>query len=177
MKPKTKIKPIPGFEGYFAGANGSIWSFLSRFGGRGKKSWKQLKGTPTDSGYLSIGLRESDQRHHRGKVRVRPIHYWVLLAFVGPKPMRGMIGRHLDDNRQNNKISNLKWGTRRDNVKDAHLNKRFLRGDEAPATKLTNADRKIVRHLIDRGSVLEAIAVVFRVSYGTILKVKNDNEK
>lgn len=48
--------------------------------------------------------------------RVR-IHKLVLEAFVGPCP-EGQEARHLDDNRDDNRLANLVWGTRRENRAD-----------------------------------------------------------
>lgn len=48
----------------------------------------------------------------------RPVHRLVLEAFVGPCPEGMTVGRHLDDDPNNNHISNLAWGTVSDNSKD-----------------------------------------------------------
>lgn len=45
------------------------------------------------------------------------VHALVLLAFVGPRPA-GMVSRHLDDDPVNNKLSNLAYGTMKDNMAD-----------------------------------------------------------
>jgi hypothetical protein len=49
--------------------------------------------------------------------KTRKVHQLVLEAFVGPKP-EGGVCRHLDGNRTNNHITNLRWGTRSENSKD-----------------------------------------------------------
>lgn len=48
----------------------------------------------------------------------------VLEAFIGPKPPRCRLVRHLNDDRTNNTISNLEWGNDWDNVQDAKRNGR-----------------------------------------------------
>lgn len=53
--------------------------------------------------------------------RTMPIHHLVLEAFVGPRP-DGMVARHLDDNRDNNRLSNLTYGSLSDNSRDAVRN-------------------------------------------------------
>jgi hypothetical protein len=45
------------------------------------------------------------------------VHRGVLLAFEGPCPP-GHVCRHLDDNPANNKRTNLKWGTKKENAED-----------------------------------------------------------
>jgi hypothetical protein len=46
----------------------------------------------------------------------------MLETFVGPPPDKDSKARHLDDNRENNTLSNLAWGTQQDNVHDALRN-------------------------------------------------------
>ena len=50
------------------------------------------------------------------------VHRLVLEAFVGPPPFKGAIGRHLNDKPTDNRIANLRWGTGRDNLRDAARN-------------------------------------------------------
>jgi hypothetical protein len=45
------------------------------------------------------------------------IHQLVLEAFVGARPP-GMEACHADDNKANNRLSNLRWDTRRENTLD-----------------------------------------------------------
>lgn len=58
-----------------------------------------------------------DGRYHGCRV-----HRLVLEAFVGPPPFPGALGLHFDDNKLNNHVSNLRWGTYRDNWEDAQRN-------------------------------------------------------
>lgn len=51
----------------------------------------------------------------------RAVHRLVLEAFVGPCPP-GMETRHVNDNnRTNNDLTNLAWGTKRENMEDQRL--------------------------------------------------------
>jgi hypothetical protein len=68
---------------------------------------------PTN-GYLMTQLSRLDG--DRGK-RTQTVHSLVLLAFVGPRPA-GHEVRHLDGNRQNNRLSNLAYGTPAENGQD-----------------------------------------------------------
>lgn len=55
----------------------------------------------------------------------------VLFAFVGPPPSEEEnMARHLDDNRMNNCLDNLAWGSHRDNMNDAKRNGRYARSEE-----------------------------------------------
>lgn len=62
------------------------------------------------SRYLYAGLWES------GKLRYHRVHRLVLTAFVGPCP-DGFEGLHGEGGPHDNRISNLKWGTKSENVK------------------------------------------------------------
>lgn len=46
------------------------------------------------------------------------VAHLVLLRFAGDKPP-GAVAMHLDDNKANNALSNLRWGTSKDNSRDA----------------------------------------------------------
>jgi hypothetical protein len=55
-----------------------------------------------------------------------PLAALILRAFVGPPPsLSESISRHLDDDRTNNRLGNLAWGTQKDNVRDAVNNGLF----------------------------------------------------
>lgn len=62
------------------------------------------------SEYPQVCLSNTSQ----GEVAVARVHTLVLTAFVGPCPL-GMECRHLDDVKTNNRLSNLRWGTRSEN--------------------------------------------------------------
>jgi HNH endonuclease len=63
-------------------------------------------------GYKSVSLRRD------GKARTQQVHALVLEAFVGPRPA-GFVTRHLDGNPANNDLTNLRWGTHSENVRDS----------------------------------------------------------
>jgi hypothetical protein len=64
----------------------------------------------------------------------------VLRGFVGPPPLqygRGKcISRHLDDDRTNNKLENLAWGTPKDNSNDAIKNGKWLTEEHVTARNI-----------------------------------------
>lgn len=97
-------RPIPGFEDlYRVSSEGRIYSL---------RRGRVLKGTPAPSGHLSLSLM-------RDGIRTQAqVHALVLLAFVGPYPA-GLEIRHLDGDPANNRLENLRYGTRQENVQDA----------------------------------------------------------
>jgi len=52
----------------------------------------------------------------------RLMHRLMLETFRGPRPSLSVVARHLDDNRYNWRIENLRWGTSGENSQDLASN-------------------------------------------------------
>lgn len=76
---------------------------------------KVLKASINAQGYLQISLCSNGRR------RVCTVHRLLAEAFL-PNPKGLEVVRHLDDNKLNNALSNLCWGSYSDNVQDAKAN-------------------------------------------------------
>jgi hypothetical protein len=72
-------------------------------------------------GYLKINGVRAD-----GVRRDFKVHQLVLHAFVGP-PAPDQVTRHLDGDPKNNRLSNLCWGTRKENSADTARHGRLYR--------------------------------------------------
>lgn len=77
-------------------------------------------------GYPALSLQIGEPGSRRSVQRF--VHHLVAEAFLGPRP-DGMEIRHLDGNAHNSILSNLAYGTRSENVRDAvqhgtHVNTR-----------------------------------------------------
>lgn len=102
---------IPGFSFYEASSEGRIRS-LDRTLQNGKKRQGVVLKTPTSgAGYPHATLRGDDGR----QVKL-PIHRFIAWAFLGPQ--EGQEVRHWDDDPNNNRISNLLYGSGSDNQRD-----------------------------------------------------------
>ena len=55
------------------------------------------------------------------------IHVLVLETYVGERP-RGLFGLHRDDDRSNNRLENLYWGSRKENAIDSIRNGKQVSG-------------------------------------------------
>lgn len=66
---------------------------------------------PNKGGHILVNIKYGE------KWRVRYVHRLVLEAFIGPCP-KGMETLHHDDVKSNNRLDNLRWGTRKENVAD-----------------------------------------------------------
>lgn len=102
----------------------------SKRGGANWKAGHELSTCQNTGGYRSVSLRG----------RSHSVHRIVLEAFKGAPPFEGAVGRHLDDNKLNNTVSNLAWGTMAENAADARRNGRVarvpLRFDRSEAIRL-----------------------------------------
>ena len=56
------------------------------------------------------------------------VHKLVAEKFLPPKPSPNHMLRHLDGNKQNNNVSNLAWGTMKDNTNDRERHGKTSRG-------------------------------------------------
>lgn len=96
-----------------------------------REEWRELADHP---GYLvsSYGRVRTPKgkligkpNHVRGYVRVslprgdvRLVHQLVLETFVGPRPTPKTHSRHLNGLHSDNRLSNLRWGTAKQNAGD-----------------------------------------------------------
>lgn len=122
MIEKEVWKDIPGFENYQASNLGRVkrLACLDKRGGRLKEkilvvSVQRYSAQGYWRSFVSIGLGFGRKCYCLSVGRA------VLLAFRG-LPKKGQVCRHLDDNIRNNKLSNLKWGTQKQNIHDAIRN-------------------------------------------------------
>ena len=136
----TLYKAIPDFEDYIINANGHIISFKS--GNQRQDKPHTLKPIKQPLGYYRCGLRRDGKQYHRF------LHRLVLETFVSKCP-DGMECRHLDGNKLNNKLSNLKWGTRSENVLDKHKHgtENYSCGENHYKTKLTEQDVRMIIYM------------------------------
>lgn len=77
-----------------------------------------LKGGINPGGYLMVSIR------HNTVIFPTLVHRLVLLTFIGLPPEGKKIGMHKDDNKLNNNLSNLKWGSASENNQQTYDHKR-----------------------------------------------------
>lgn len=133
-----RFREIESYPGYWVSKYGEIYST------RQKKEGRPLLQHPQEGGYQRVFLWNRETRKIDGK----SVHVLVLEAFAGPCP-EGMEARHLDGNASNNRLDNLKWGTRLENVEDRTKHGKHLRnaarGSRVAGVKLTE---EIVRDIL-----------------------------
>ena len=91
--------PIDGYENYFVSNFGNI---------KNSKTNRILKPNPHPKGYKLVDL------YKNGIKKPFLIHRLVGLAFLENPDNKSMID-HIDENKSNNNVKNLRWATRNDN--------------------------------------------------------------
>lgn len=99
-------KEIKDFPGYFITDDGKVISYKYKTP-RVMKTWYQK------SGYENIKLCKNNQTYHF------LIHRLVAEAFI-PNPNNLLEVNHINKNRQDNRVENLEWSNRIDNLYDSY---------------------------------------------------------
>lgn len=132
-------KVVDNYPMYEVSSHGRVRSWSA------KKQGKCLRLFSDRNGYLQVKL------FTERSVKTIGVHVLVLTAFVSPRP-DGSECRHLDGNPKNNSISNLKWGTKKENGQDRvrHGTTVKLKGAKNPFSKVSEKDVKEMRELASR---------------------------
>ena len=167
-EPPKGSKPVPGFLDYRVSKTGVVYSrkiYGSKIGRIGP--WWALKPKTGKNfkGHLYVDLFRVVGRSERFFV-----HCLVLTAFVGPCP-KGMESRHLNDVPGDNRLENLKWGTRKENVQDALRNGKLPCGEKRKEAKSTDDEIREIRRLYKEGWLQSDIADKFGLRRQKINKI------
>lgn len=158
----VEYRLIEGHPGYCVGNDGTVWSRKNgRYGF--KSTWRLQKPKTEESGHLRITFDSTHQFH---------VHRLVLCAFVGPQP-EGRESCHRDGDPSNNSASNLYWGTRLDNVKDA-IKHGVLGGNRHVAISEEVA-AAIRSKYVPRRYTRAALAAEFGLSFDAIKRILSNN--
>lgn len=114
-----QFKPINGFENYGINRNGEIRNIKFN---RSFKTFIHKK-----SGYIKARLCKD------GKKKDFYIHRLVGLAFI-PNPENKPTIDHIDRNKQNNNVSNLRWATQQEQVENTGVHKDNFLGEKNIST-------------------------------------------
>jgi hypothetical protein len=109
-------KPIPGYDGHEVSDQGRVRSvdrwLTNALGHRRFYRGRVLRPQKGPGGYSIV--------HLSFKEMTKYIHHLVMSAFKGPTP-DGQEILHNDGNKANPRLSNLRFGTRKENMDDARL--------------------------------------------------------
>lgn len=148
----TGASEIPDHPGYLVSPTGEVWTVLR---GRGVRPEPlQLVQWLNRGGYNSVRLKGSRSTVHR----------LVARTFLGPRPP-GMEVRHLDGDRANPALTNLAYGTPRENARDRIAHGTMLYGERAPFSKWTDAEVSAAIDLYLAGGITqEAVGELYGTS-------------
>lgn len=131
MQEKTEWRAIHGYVGLYSVNNKGQIATTRRQGSSGKF----LKPIQESTGYLSVRLCKN------GKSKKQYVHRIVANEFLGVR--NEMEVNHKDEVRNNNKLSNLEWVTREQNVNYGHHNKNIA------VSKRTGHTEKVIQMTMD----------------------------
>jgi hypothetical protein len=164
---QVEFRPVPGFPGYCVGNDGSVWSRWHRGGRHGyvlADCWRRLTGGIDKDGYRKVILCAAGRRRY---VRVASL---ILEVFVGPCPP-GLECCHDDGNAANDRLTNLRWDTHRNNVADKRGHGTHQAGERHGMHKLTADQVREIRRRRAAGEAVAALAREFGVWPGTVSAV------
>lgn len=146
---------IPGYPGYYASDSGDILS--------DRRGYLRVLPKRLHKGYYRVNVRDGSRPV---KTHPEPVHKLILEAFVGKRP-EGFVCRHLNGNPLDNRLSNICWGTPKENAQDSMRHGTAVclrRGEKAVASKLSDEDVIKIKMLYAEGHTQKVIASVFSIS-------------
>lgn len=163
---REKFKSIIGYEGLYSVSNcGRIRSdrnTSNTFKG------KMLMDRLTQNGYCLVNLFIG----HGKKGRNKRIHCLVAEAFIGPRPLRHDVN-HKDGNKRNNRLTNLEYITRSENMLHAVKNGCHKIGSQHGAAKMDEEGVLRMRQLKVNGVKIHELSYIFEISLSTVYKIIN----
>lgn len=159
--------PIPGYEGYYEVSNQGAVRSIDR---------QVINSLGCTINYQGKTLKQATGDFHpkvllykNGKRKNCSVHSLVLLSFVGECPV-GHECCHGNGNARDNQLSNLRWGTRKDNDNDKKVHGTTLRGEKNPKAKLTYQNVQAIRLMKGKASS-KPVAESYSVSRSTICRI------
>ena len=161
MIDEEEWRTIPDSPGYEVSNHGRVRS-VDRvvFHSNGKiqpRKGRILKPNKDKDGYLRVGVNGTTN-----------VHRLVMLAFVGERP-DGMEVLHGDDVKDNNHLSNLRYGTHKENIEDKMRKGNQARGERIGASKLTESSIPTIKWMYEISSLTHRqIGELLNINHSTI---------
>lgn len=149
-------KTINGFEKYQ----------ISNFGRVKGVKGQIMKGRKSGAGYLVVALRATEGSKNRY------IHRVVAEHFI-PNPNNLTDVNHIDEDKENNHISNLEWLSHLDNCRHGTRQKRISELTKKQFASLSEEDKEIWRN---KGARKSIPVIATSIDGSTTLRFKSINE-
>lgn len=167
MSTEIEWKDIPGYEGLYQVSDGgevkSLQRVVIRKNGRRMPVTESMVSQIIDSsGYRSICL------HRSGKRSTARIHKLVAIVFIGDCQAKAEVN-HKNGIKTDNRLSNLEYCTRSENVQHAYDTHLTPKGEEHYCAKLNWDKVRQIRSMRTTGLSYSELARLFNVSPGSIL--------
>lgn len=153
-------KDVSGFEGKYQVSDLGRVKSLDRVRAKHRYPEKILNSANrlTHDGYARVTLRDDNGVNHEFRV-----NKLVALTFL-PNPLRKATVNHKDGNKLNNKLTNLEWATRSENMKHAYRHglKKPVQGNANGNAKLSDEDVRLIRKRYVRQSQTDGTVALAR---------------
>lgn len=108
-----EFRDIPGYEGHYQVSNlGNVKSLKVGIGSKGNIILKSQK---SKCGYCRVGL------HLGNKLEMKSIHRLLMMTFKPDEYFDGAHVNHINGIKTDNRLENLEWVTRSENMKHADI--------------------------------------------------------
>jgi hypothetical protein len=151
---------VPEYEGIYEVSNFGRFAVIKQDG----RVFRKLN---SKTHYLSVSCKSVNGK----KPKTFYLHTLVAKLFIGNRP-DGMVIRHLDGNRFNNKVSNLSYGTPEQNYEDTR-NHKVHSGENNGRAIINSNSAKAIKNLIKHGVDKKLLSESFGVSLGTIYAINS----
>ena len=155
MSDKDWKHAIPNYSDYKINKAGDVFSY------RRLKSGRKLVRTTHYQGYKYVKL------HNNEGEKLCFIHRLLAQTFI-PNPEGKKEINHINSVKDDNRIENLEWCTRQENMDHAMQNNLLPLGENTPNVKLKHDDIKVIRSLSEGGTSKRNIARLYNVSHSAI---------
>lgn len=134
-----KVRKVSWAKGYFVSRCGRVFSTR-------QNKWHELKPGRHNKGYLVVSLTPPG-----GRMKTVGVHTLVMEAWGPPRPGPNYEVCHFPDrDPANNRITNLRWGTRKDNSHDREFHGTVPRGEDHKGSVLKEHQVREARRLSRR---------------------------
>lgn len=158
-------KLVPGFTGYRVGDDGSVWSSYDYKTRKFDGEWWPMKAPPNGKGYRHLNLRQNSKYHRRF------VCWLVLETFVGPRPP-GHEACHKNGNQGDDRLTNLRWGTKLSNEHDKREHGTDNKGERNGMSTLDAKRVRKIRRLYATGNYTQTyLAGMFHISQSAVCNI------